>query len=367
MTTSEIGTLFLDPELRIRFFTPPITAVFNVIETDMGRPIGDITTTVKYANLSSDAKEVLMTLAKKETEVHTAEGKWFAVKMLPYRTTENVIDGVVITFTDVTKIKQAQEHLAISRVALAAFIESATDGMMLFDQEGNLIELNSIALEFFPHGIRKEDATGESIARVLDLIGQGERAEDYYATLKTGIPFIDGERRRHPRIAGRYFSTRAFRTGGGLGVILTDETIQIEFQKADKTRHYAERIVESVREPMVVLDSGLRVVSANAAFLSWFALKPGETLGLRIHELGNGRWDIPELKNGLEKTLTSGSVFKDLVVEQDMPGIGRRTLVLNGRRLKIAKGEPMMLLLAIEDITDDANRRQAVAEPPGDV
>ncbi len=362
LASTDIGTIFLDLELRIKFFTPPTTAIFNVIETDIGRPISDITTAAKYAGLDRDAREVLTTLTKKETEVQTTDGRWFTVKMLPYRTTDNVINGVVITFTDVTRIKRAREHLAISRVALAAFMESATDGMMLFDSEGNLIEMNSAALELFPRGIRKEDVTGESIAKVLGLIGQGDRAEDYYATLETGIPFIDGERQRHPRIAGRYFSARVFRTGTGIGVILADETIQVEFDKADKARRYAERIVDSVREPMLVLDSGLRVISASAAFFSEFAAKPRETLGLQIHEIGNALWDIPELRDRLEKTLASGLILRDLVVERDLPGIGRRKMLLNGRRLKIAKGEPVMLLLTIENISEDAPSRANVTD-----
>lgn len=109
--STEVGTIFLDTEMRIKSFTPSVSKIFNLIKTDIGRSISDLSPKITYGDIHKDAQEVLKTLHQKEIEIQTAEGEWFFMRLLPYRTLENVIEGVVITFVDVNKIKKAEEEL----------------------------------------------------------------------------------------------------------------------------------------------------------------------------------------------------------------------------------------------------------------
>jgi two-component system CheB/CheR fusion protein len=113
---------------------------------------------------------------------------------------------------------------------------------------------------------------------------------------------------------------------------------------------YANGIVETVRNPLLILDSGLRVERANRAFYSHFQVAPEETAGRLLHELGNGQWDIPVLWQALEEVLPTNSRLDDFEVEHEFPQIGRRILVLNARKLHRDSGRES-ILLALEDKT----------------
>jgi PAS domain S-box-containing protein len=114
---------------------------------------------------------------------------------------------------------------------------------------------------------------------------------------------------------------------------------------------YAQNIVDTVREPLLTLDTTLRVQSANRAFYQTFKVSPEETDGRLIYELGNGQWDIPMLRTLLEDIVPKSSVFNDFELEYDFPTIGRRVMLLNARKLQAGHhGE--LLVLAMEDVTE---------------
>jgi PAS domain-containing protein len=230
LNSTAIATVFLDGHLRIRRFTEEARKVFNLIPTDVGRPIADLASNLNYERLVADATEVLRALAVRETEVPTREGGWRLVRILPYRTTENVIDGLVITLVDITRTKRAE-------------------------------------------------------------------------------------------------------------------------QAAEQNRAYAESIVATVREPLLVLDPDLRVVSANRAFCRLFRVNAAETERRLIYEVGNAQWDIPKLRQLLEKVLPKHSTFEGFEVEYDFPSIGRRVMLLNARRLEQPPTQRGYILLAMEDVT----------------
>jgi two-component system CheB/CheR fusion protein len=104
LVSTEIGTVFLDPDLKIKRFTPAVRKIFNLIPEDIGRPLSDIAAKTPYSNIIRDAQEVLDTLKRKEIKVPTEDGNRFSLRILPYRTTENVIDGVVLTFIDISRL-----------------------------------------------------------------------------------------------------------------------------------------------------------------------------------------------------------------------------------------------------------------------
>ncbi len=230
LSSTRIATIFLDNDLRIKRFTDDATRVINLIQTDVGRPLSNISLQIEYPELLKDAEEVLRTLAMKEKIARHQEGTWYLVRTIPYRTSTNVIEGVVVTFVEITEQKRLQ------------------------------------------------------------------------AALQDALAFC---------------------------------------------------VVDTVREPLLVLDAGLRVVSANKAFYALFQVSPEDTARKLVYELGNHQWDIPALRKALEEILPQSNQFKDFVVEHDFPLLGRRKMLLNGRRIMHDGAETQTILLAIEDITEN--------------
>jgi two-component system CheB/CheR fusion protein len=120
-----IGTVFVDPQPAHPALHPGVTRIINLIQSDIGRPVGHIVSNfIGYDRLLNDATEVLNTLVPREAQVQTTDGKWYTVSILPYRTLENVIEGAVITFVDITDMKRAEAALpALRKVALEQLLQ----------------------------------------------------------------------------------------------------------------------------------------------------------------------------------------------------------------------------------------------------
>jgi len=119
-----------------------------------------------------------------------------------------------------------------------------------------------------------------------------------------------------------------------------------------KAEEYTESIMQTVREPLLVLDSDRKVISANRSFYQTFQVKPGEVEGKVLYDLGNRQWDIPKLRELLEEILPKNTVFLDFEIDHDFKTLGRRIMVLNARRIFHETKRMQMILLAIEDITE---------------
>jgi two-component system CheB/CheR fusion protein len=111
LNSTDIATLFLDKDLNVRRFTEQIKRIINLRDADIGRPLSDLTTTLNYPELDADAKHTLRTLAFSEKEISTSDAHWFKVRIMPYRTAANVIEGAVITFVDITAAKELESRL----------------------------------------------------------------------------------------------------------------------------------------------------------------------------------------------------------------------------------------------------------------
>jgi chemotaxis methyl-accepting protein methylase len=111
LNSTEIAILFLDEHLNVRRFTDRALKIVNVRESDVGRPLSDLTTSIRYPGLHDDALETLRTLAFSEKQVPTTDGRWLSVRIIPYRRLDNAIDGVVITFVDITTTKELESAL----------------------------------------------------------------------------------------------------------------------------------------------------------------------------------------------------------------------------------------------------------------
>ena len=121
---------------------------------------------------------------------------------------------------------------------------------------------------------------------------------------------------------------------------------------------YADAIVETVREPLVVLDDTMQIQRANRAFYSAFALEPAATGGANLFEIDNGRWNTGPLHRLLGEILPNETVVEDVPIEQDLPSLGKRHLMLNARRLADAGTQRPLILLAMQDITEQIEYRQ---------
>jgi two-component system CheB/CheR fusion protein len=147
-----IATVFVDHQLRILRFTPAATRLINLIVADVGRPVGHIVSNLKgYDRLPQDVQAVLDTLLPREAQVQTVEGKWYAMRILPYRTLDNVIEGAVITFVDITDMVQTREALqkANELSRLAVVLADAHDAITVQDLTGRTLAWNPAAASLY--------------------------------------------------------------------------------------------------------------------------------------------------------------------------------------------------------------------------
>lgn len=176
-----IGTIFVDHQLRIQRFTPAAAQVINLILSDVGRPVGHIVSNlVAYDRLVADVREVLDSLVPKELEAQTHAGAWYLLRIRPYRTLENVIEGAVITFTEITEHKKVQAALRESEDVrrLAVVVRDARDAIVVHDLEGQILSWNPGAERLY--GWTEAEALAMNIR---DLIPEG-RSEEALAVLR---------------------------------------------------------------------------------------------------------------------------------------------------------------------------------------
>ena len=225
-----VGTIFLDGDLNIKRFTKLAINLFHLIPTDIGRPLVDIKPEVIINELINKARNSIEMFTSHEEELQTNDGKQYLMRILPYRTIEEVVDGVVITFTDVTSLKNIE-------------------------------------------------ASYRDVSELSD------------------------------------------------------------------------NIFNTIRQPMMILDKDLRVISTNKSFYNCFKIKPEETLGNHIYDLGNKEWDIPKLRMLLEDVLPKNGEFEDYEIEHEFLNIGLKIMLLNARIITQKEPDSNLILLAMEDIT----------------
>lgn len=149
---TDVGTIFVDHQLRILRFTPAAKSIINLILSDLGRPVGHLVSNlIAYDNFMSDIKTVLNTLIPKEMEVQSIENKWYTMRIQPYRTLDNVIEGAVISFVDITETVQIRKSLgkAHELMRLANLARDAQDAMTMQDLNGHIQAWNPAAVRLF--------------------------------------------------------------------------------------------------------------------------------------------------------------------------------------------------------------------------
>ena len=236
---SDIATIFLDERMRIKWFTPAIQSLFDLLEQDVGRPLANFAQKFGEVGLAAKAEAAIAKLATFEEEVRGDDGRCFSLRVKPYRTRDNRIVGAVASFVDISDLRTKQNE------TMAA-------------------------------------------------------------------------------------------------------------------RDYAEAIVRTVRDPLIVLTSDFTVVSANPAYYKIFDKRPADVVGRGIFEIGGGRWDTPRFRQLIEEMLPTHGQIDDFDVEFDVPALGKRQMLINARRIPGKDGRPALILIAQEDVTErkDLERHQ---------
>ncbi len=183
-----IATIFLDRDMRIKRYSPSVVSLFNIIDSDIGRPLSDLTHHLKYPQLTADATSSFEDLKLIEREVQTNEGRWLLARLLPYRTADDRIDGAVLTLIDITALRQAQNEARASEDRLKLAAQATNDyAIIVQDPEGVIVTWNQGAERVFGY------SASEAVGQPIDLIFiPDERA--------AGIPLME---RQQATAAGR--------------------------------------------------------------------------------------------------------------------------------------------------------------------
>ena len=250
-TSAKLAIVLLGRDLTIRRFSPQAEKQFDLRAADVGRPIGQLRhhfvltdateSSASPLDLESLSAKVIADVREQELEVRDKAGCWHSLRVRPYVTLDNKVDGAVLALVDIDTLKRSEQAVAAAR-------------------------------------------------------------------------------------------------------------------------DYAENTIETVRDPLLVLDKELHVESANRSFYRAFGVAPAETISKFIYDVGNRQWDIPRLRELLEKVLPQNTSIEDFQVEHNFERLGHRTMLLNARRIADPQQKTQRILLAIEDITERKRAEEAVRE-----
>jgi two-component system CheB/CheR fusion protein len=206
MNSTEIGTIFLDRSLRVKLFTPLASRIFNLIPSDVGRPLSDISSKLIDAELLSIIEQVLESQQTSEQEVETRDGRWYMMRTLPYRTTEDRISGVVLTFVEITQRKQTEEALRRSEERLRLLVASIEDyAIFSTDPEGRVESWNAGAERAF--GYNEKEILGRHMKIIFtpEDRANGAAEEELRVARETGR--AAGERWHIRKDGSRFYAS----------------------------------------------------------------------------------------------------------------------------------------------------------------
>ncbi len=257
---------------------------------------------------------------------------------------------------------------------LRVMITSIGDAVITTDTNGDVNFLNEVAQSMT--GWTQEGALGKPIEAVFKIVNEETRlATENPATraLRDGVVVglanhtlliaKDGTERPIDDSAAPTLDAAGEITGVALVFRDVSQRKRLERQ-VQEAREYADNILATLRDPFLVLDKDLRVVTANHAFYENFQVAQEDTQGCFVYDLGNRQWDIPQLRTLLEEVLPQNHTFHDFEVEHEFSTIGRKIMLLNARRIRRPGNNSVLILLAIEDITErrDVQRQLEISE-----
>jgi two-component system CheB/CheR fusion protein len=267
LNSTDIATLFLDGDLRVRRFTTPTAKIIKLIPVDVGRPITDIASDLEDLSLVEDAREVLRSLVFKEKRARTRDGRFFAVKLMPYRTQENVIDGVVITFSDASASHALELALVEQASQLRQLAESLPSLVWGARPDGTFDYLSRQWLDYT--GLAEAEQLGWGWLEQLHPQDRERVRDDWRAAARSGTCFSTELRIRDARGAYRWFRTRAAPIRDAAGAITKWYGTSTDIDELKLASAHGEDRVAAVLDRMsdgyLELDRDLNVVSLNRA------------------------------------------------------------------------------------------------------
>lgn len=186
LNSTEIATLFLDKDLNIRRYTIQATKIFKLIKSDIGRPFTDQVSDLIYPSLVADALEVLRTLIFIQKEIPTADGRWFSVRIMPYRTFDDRIDGLVITFINITGHKDIETKLLETERTNRILSNLSTDIVFVLSADLIILELNTEAEKYF--GKKRKDYLKKNFIKMFIPEAEQKKTEkNFKKIMKEGM------------------------------------------------------------------------------------------------------------------------------------------------------------------------------------
>jgi two-component system CheB/CheR fusion protein len=165
LNSTDIATLFLDKDLNIRRYTPQSVKIFKLIKSDIGRPVTDLVSDLTYPDLVADANEVLKSLVYIKKQIPTKDERWFSVRIMPYRTFEDRIDGLVITFFNITDLKQMEAKLHENGQMHQLILNASSDVILKLSSDGKILEYNPEAENFF--GKKRKEVISQNFIQLF--------------------------------------------------------------------------------------------------------------------------------------------------------------------------------------------------------
>jgi two-component system CheB/CheR fusion protein len=282
------------------------------------------------------------------------------------------IYGVSAIMHDITEQKKVNNALVVSEYS-ESIINTVREPLIVLDQDLRVVTVSRSFYEFFK--VKPEDTVGQLIydlgnkqwdipklRELLETILPQKTTFDNYevehdfATIGKRIMLLNA--RQIQRVMGKEriillaIEDITERREIENGLEKTRKELVVIKQSADEASDFAESVINTVREPLISLDKDLRVVTVSRSFYEFFKVKPEETVGQLIYDLGNKQWNIPKLRELLETILPQKTSFDNYEVEHDFATIGKRIMLLNARQIQQASGKERIILLAIEDITE---------------
>ncbi|MFZ2470917.1 MAG: CheR family methyltransferase [Methanothrix sp.] len=245
-----IGTIFVDHQLRILRFTPTATRILNMIGSDVGRPVGHIVTNLaNYDQLVANVKTVLNTLVPKEIEVQTQVGAWYTMRIQPYRTLENVIEGAVITFVDITDVKKTEVEMRENERLFKSLFENTLNAVtineIVLDSQGKPVDYIFLMVNaaFERHtGLHVADVLGKRVTQIYPGTENTDLIEIYGKVALTGEP---ASFRRFFEREQRYFDVNAYQVGDGRFAVVFEDILTQERAEQEATETMQKNEVES--------------------------------------------------------------------------------------------------------------------------
>ncbi len=290
-----IATVFVDNQLRILRFTPAACAIINLILSDVGRPVAHVVTNlVGYDRLVQDAQEVLDTLVTKVIDVQSKDGEWFTMRMQPYRTIDNVIEGAVINFAEITSLKRIQSELELDKAKLqfkSTLLNAIGEAVIATDLQGGIMYWNDAAERMY--GWKSSEVIGKNMFEVMPEEDAKAHETEIMPALKIGQSWNGESYARHRD--GRQFPIKVTKTSifdehgtlTGIIGVSTDITLRKDAEESLRRSNEIARlavVVRDSRDAITVQQLDGRIIAWNPAAVKVFGWTEAEALKLNARD-----------------------------------------------------------------------------------